>query len=84
MALYQYRILYVPVRVTRGSLVAHWNTHVPPRCIYQYLCETFAVTLYSIVWDWRVLRVGPMLFYRPILLDHFLSSTIFFFLSMGW
>ena len=50
-------------------------------------CGTFLLTLYSIVWEWRVSRAGPMLFYWPKLLYPFLSSTIFpflFFLYIGW
>ena len=30
---------------------------------HSYLCGTILVTLHSMVWDWRVLRAGPMLFY---------------------
>ena len=32
----------------------------------QYLCGTILVTPYSMVWDWRVSRAGPMPFYWPI------------------
>ena len=34
---------------------------------------------HSTVWDCRVLRAGPMIFYSPTLLSHFLSSTVFIF-----
>ena len=31
---------YVPVRVTRGALVAHRNTNAPPRCRTSDYCRT--------------------------------------------
>ena len=31
----------------------------------QYPCGTILVTQYSMVWDWRVSRAGPMPFYWP-------------------
>ena len=42
--------------------------------------------LYSMVWNWRVLRARPMLFYWPKLPAIFLFSTVFSFLpiSMDW
>ena len=42
---------------------------------------------FSMVWNWRVSRAGPMLFYWPKLLYPYYTSTIFpflFFLSIGW
>ena len=41
------------------------------------------------VWDWRVLRAGPMFFHRPKLLVPLLSSTVFkffflWFVLWGW
>ena len=63
---------YVPVRLTKGALVAHQYTYVPPRCrTSQYhrtfvlsLCPsgTILLTMYLMVWDCRVKRAGPMLF----------------------
>ena len=64
---------YVPVRVTRGALVAHRYTYVPPRCRTSQYRWTFVLlsvslwndillTPYSMVWGWRVSRAGPMLF----------------------
>ena len=50
-------------------------------------CGTTLLTLYSIVWDWRVSIAGPMRFYWPKLHYPLLSSTIFlflFFLSIGF
>ena len=43
-------------------------------------CRTNLLTLYSMVWDWRVSRARPVLFYLPMLLYPFLSSTTFPFL----
>ena len=65
---------YVPVRVTRCA--AHRFTYAPPRCRTshyiagllfpcQHLCGTILVTPYSMVWDWRVSRAGPMSLYGP-------------------
>ena len=68
---------YVPVRVTRGAVIAQGFTYAPPRCRTsqyrrtlilfpgQYLCGTILVTPCSMVWDWRVSRAGPMSFYPP-------------------
>ena len=52
---------YVPVRVHTYRLLA-----AEPRSLagliftFQYLCGTILVTPYSMVWDWRVSRAGPM------------------------
>ena len=89
---------YVPVRVTRSALVAHRYTYGPPRCrTWQYRMtfipflslwdtETILLTPYSMVWDWRVSRAWPMLFYWPKLLYPYYSlllfSSILFFLSI--
>ena len=53
----------------------------------QYLCGTILVTLYSMVWNWRVSRAGPMPFYWPSCSLTFFVSCCFpflFFHSMGW
>ena len=70
---------YVPVRVTRFALVAHRYTYVPPRSRISQHQRTFILLLvslwndlanpYSMVWEWRVPRAGPTLFYWPKLLD---------------
>ena len=39
---------------------------------------TILLTPYSIVWDWRVSRAGPMLFYWPELLYPHYSLLLFF------
>ena len=88
----------VPMRVTRGALVAHWYTYAPPRCRTLQCSSTFipfSVSLWNDlanplfeVWDWRVSRAEPMLLYWPKLLYHYYSLLLFFsfhfFLSIGW
>ena len=69
---------YLPVQVTRGALVAHRYTYAPPRSRTSQYRMTFLhlsvshwndlLNPYSMVWDWRVSRAGPMLFYWPKLL----------------
>ena len=65
---------YVPLRVTRGALIAHLYTQATPRCINLrksrtfiplsvYLCGTILVTPYSMVLGCRVSRAWPMRFY---------------------
>ena len=69
---------YVPVRVTRGALIAHWYTFAPPRLPAAEPCSTAGLlfpfqslsgmiwlTPYLMVWDWRVSRAGPMPFCWP-------------------
>ena len=63
---------YVPVRVTRGALVAHRYTDPPPRCRTSRYSMTFILfsgtnllTPYSMVRDWQVSRAGPMFFCSP-------------------
>ena len=68
--------LYVPVRVTRGAVIAHRFTYAPPRCRTSQYSKTFipfSVSLwndlsddpYLMVWDWLVSRAGPMSLYWP-------------------
>ena len=62
-----------PVRATRGALVTHRYTYVPPCCRTSQYCKTFiplSVSLwndlanpYSMMWNWWVSRAGPMVFY---------------------
>ena len=45
---------YVPVRVTRGALVAHRYTYAPPRCRTSQYCRTFiplSVSLWNSLGD---------------------------------
>ena len=61
---------YVPVRVTRGALIAHRYTFAlpaaEPRSTVGLLfpCQSLSgmiwLTPYLKVWDWRVSRAGPM------------------------
>ena len=80
---------YVPVRVTRGALVAHRCTlllrHLgaEPRnttwLLFSSQCPsgTILLTPYSMVWDWRISRAGPMFF-----LFFINKKTIIFSLSL--
>ena len=53
-----------------------WEGH-PSRCP----SGTILLTPYSMVWDWRVSRTGPMLLYWPKLLYPYYSLLLFFPLS---
>ena len=87
---------YVTVQVARGALIAHRYTYAPPRCrtsLYRmsfiplsYLSGTIWLAPYSMVWDWRVSRVGPMPFCCPScsLLFVFNYFPFLFFSSIGW
>ena len=44
---------YVPVRVTRGALVAHRNTYAPPRCRTSQYSRTFILLSVSIWNDYH-------------------------------
>ena len=80
-------VLWSYFSIRMRLLAAEPRRTAGPLFFSQWPCGTILVTLYSMVWDWRVSRAGPMLFYWPKLRDHFLSSTIFyflFFLSTGW
>ena len=66
---------YVPVRVTRGTVIAHPFTYVTPSCRTSQHRRNFiplSVSLQndlsdpcSMVWDWWVSRAGPTPFYWP-------------------
>ena len=63
---------HVPVRVTRGGLIAHRYTYAPPRCRTSQYRRTFipiSVSLWNdlvdSVCDLRVSRAGPMPFCWP-------------------
>ena len=82
---------YVPVRVTRGALVAHRFTYAPPRCRtsqYHRIFVSLSVSLWNDladpvfdVWDWLVWRAGPMFFNWPKLLYPDYSLLLFFLFS---
>ena len=81
---------YVPVRVTSGTLVAHRYAYAPPHCAHrrtagrlfpsQCICGAILLTLYSMMWDWRVSRAVPLHFHWHKLLYSSLTSTIFLYL----
>ena len=55
----------------------------------QSLCGTILLILYSMVWDWRVLRAGPMLFYwikqlAPLFLLLFSLTLLSLFRLVLW
>ena len=79
---------YVPVHVTRGALVAHRYTYAAPRCRTSHYHRTFvplSMSLwndladpYSRVWNWRVSRAWPILFYCRKLLYPYYGHLLFF------
>ena len=76
---------YVPVRVTRGALVALTHRLAAEPCstagfLFPSRCPsgTILLTPYSMVWDWRVSRAGPMLLYWPKLFYPYNSLLLFF------
>ena len=76
---------YVPVRVTRGALVAHRYTYAPPRCRtlqYRRTFIPFSVSLWNdlanAVFD---VRAGPMLLYWPKL--HYPYTIVFYSFSLS-
>ena len=80
--------LYVPVRVTRGALVAHLYTYALPRCQTSLYHRTFvplSVSLWNDLADPVFDGVGlvgfksrPMLFHWPTLLYPYYSLLLFF------
>ena len=90
---------YVPVRVTCGTLIAHRYISALPRCrtsqnrrllfSTQYLSGMIWLTPYSMVWDWRVSRAGPMPFCWPscsllFCLQLFYLSLLFLYRLVVW
>ena len=90
---------YVPVRVTRFALVTLMHRlAAEPRRTARVLfpsrcpCGMILLTPYSMVWDWRVSRARPMLFYWPKMLYRFYNLLLFFpsllsvyrLVSWGW
>ena len=79
---------YVPVRVTRGALVAHWYTYAPPRCRTSQYSRTFvflSVSLWNDLADLVFYAMGmpgsravPMLFYWPKMFYPSFSLLLFF------
>ena len=86
-------VLYVPVRVTCGTLIAHRYTYAPPRCRFLFLSQyhsgTIWLTPYSMMWDWRVSTAGPMPFCWPscsllFCLQLFSPSLLFLYRLVVW
>ena len=91
---------YVPVRVTRGALIAHLYTFAPPRCRTSQYRRTFihlSVSLWNDLFDpvfggfpdWRISRAGPMPFCWPscsllFCLQLFLVSLLFLYRLVVW
>ena len=82
---------YVPVRVTRGALA---DIGIPMRhlatepystagLLFPSQCPSGMILLTpcSMVWDWRVSRAGPILFYWPKLHYPYYSLLLFFLFS---
>ena len=75
----------VPVRVTRGALVAHRYTYAPPRCRASQYRRTF-IPLSVSLWNdldgpvFDDVGAGPLLFYWPKLLYPY-YCLLFFSLS---
>ena len=92
-------VLHVPVQVTRGALVENRYTSALHRCkssqyrrllfSSQCLCEMIWLTLYSMVWDWRISIAGSMLSYwlqilAPSLFLLFSLSLLSFYRLVLW
>ena len=90
---------YVPVRVTRSTLIAHQYTYAPPRCRTSQYRRTFIflsvsfwndlVDPYFMVLDSRVSRAGPMPFCSPncsllFCLQLFSLSLLFLYRLVVW
>ena len=82
---------YVPVRVTRGALVAHRYTYAPPHCRTSQYCRTLiplSVSLWNDI-DHPVFdgvglvgfKIGDNAFYWPSYSLPSVSSTVFLFSS---
>ena len=79
---------YVPVRLhsVPWSHIGILMSHLPaePRrtagLLFPSQCPsgTILLTPYSMVWDWRVSRAEPMLFYWPKLLNPYYNFQLFF------
>ena len=89
----------VPVRVTRGALISHRNTYVPPRCRTSQYCRTF-ILLFVSLWNdlvdpvldgvgLRVSRAGKIPFCWPscsllFCLQLFSLSLLFLYRLVVW
>ena len=90
---------YVPVRVTRGALIAHRYTYAPPRCRTTQYRRTFiplSLSLWNVLVDpvfegvgLAVSRAGPMHFCWPscfflFYLQLFSLSLLFLYRFVVW
>ena len=81
----QCELLWWHIGSLMSFLAAEPRSTAGPLFPSQCLSGTILLTLFSIVWDWRVSRARTMLFYWPKLLYPYYLSTIFlFFQSIGW
>ena len=74
-------VLWSPIGKLMRLLAAEHRRIEGLLFLYQCLCGTIFPTQQSMVWGWKVLRAGQMLFYQPLLITPFLSSTVFPFSS---
>ena len=89
-------VSYVPVRVTRGAVIAHRFTYAPPRCGASQYHRTFirlSVSLWNDFSDWPRVRwcgtggfqeQGQCLFIGLAARSLFFSCCVLFFHSVGW
>ena len=80
-------VLWSYISILMRHLAAEPGSTEGPLFPSQCSCGTILLTLYSIVWDWRVSWPWPMLLYWPKRFYRSLSSAIFpfhFFLSTDW
>ena len=71
-------VLWSHISTLMGLLAAEHRSTVGLLSPSQCPSGTIFLTPYSIVWDWRVSRAGPMLFYWPKLLYPYYSLLLFF------
>ena len=74
-------LLWSHIGILMRLLAAEPRSTTGPLFPSQCPCKTFLLTLYSIVWDWRVSRAGLNAFYCHKLVYPFSSSTILHFSS---
>ena len=80
---------YVPVRVTRGAVIAHRYTYAPPRCRTSQYRRTFiplSVSLWNDLISGGFQEQGRCLFIGLAARSLFVSCCFpfLFFLSLGW
>ena len=96
-AMVAHRYTYAPPRCSTSQYrrtfvslsLSLWNDLANPVFTSQYLSGKICLTPYSMVWDWRVSRAGPMPFYWPscsllFCLQLFSSSLHFLYRLAVW